>query len=671
LRRVFGETPGSHRYIVTIPGRGYRFVANVRVGDSVAKPAEKSSVVPPNGTTEPGFPIEAWPVTQAATARNRHPTMIALALLLTGALIVAGVSVRRARENPLSALTATSLPPVPALPTKSIAVLPFENLSPDPENAYLATGIQDEILSNLARISDLKVISRTSANLYKTGGPRNALEIGQQLGVAHLLEGSVQRSDKRLRIHAQLIDTRTDSHLWAQTYDRDLADVLTIQSEIAQTIADQLQVKISERERASIAQPATRDLVANDLYRQALVLEFRLPEHENHLKAVSLLEQAVARDPRFFLAYCALGQMHLRLYDRGHDHTVARREMVEAAIQKATELEPDAGEVHLVRGKYLYLDVRDYDRARTELALARRNIPNNPSVYNDIAMIDWRQGRWTESLKSFDHALELDPRNPQILIQAAATYEVMRRYGDAAPLYHRAVTVAPHNYWARMDAAGLPIDERADTRPLRTELNAILAEEPDAESKIADNLFWCAIFERDVAAADRALAAIPPEGMAETPELVWPREWYVGYVARTFNRPEAARAAFEATRVILKKLVSEQPNHSSAWSLLGRVEASLGRKEEAIKAGLRACEAWPLSREPTSGLRPLLDLAKIYAWVGEKDLALQQLAKSAEQTLYLTYGHLKLSPEWDPLRDDPRFEKIVGSLAPKADGEPR
>jgi tetratricopeptide (TPR) repeat protein len=386
--------------------------------------------------------------------------------------------------------------------------------------------------------------------------------------------------------------------------------------------------------------------------------------HQSHLKAVGLLEQAVARDPRFVLAYCALGRLNFRLYFDGYDHTFARLELAQAAIQRAAQLQPEAGEVHLERGRY-HQEVRDYDDARAELELARRALPNNPAVYHAIGYIDWRQGRWTEAVRNFERSIELDPRNVQFLVNTANTYSEMRRYPEAAELFRRAVAVSPHYYWARVNGAWQPFRERADIRPLHAELNAILAEEPDAAPKAAADLFQCAIFERDAGAADRALASIPSEGLAVGPSLVRPREWFVGYAAYLFNRPESARTAFEASRAILEKLLREQPENAAAWSLLGRVEAALGRKEEAIKAGRLGCELLPLSREPTSGLRPLLELAKIYAWVGEKDLAIQQLATSAGRVMGVSYGGLQLDPDWDSLRGDPRFQEIVASLAPK------
>ena len=552
-----------------------------------------------------------------------------------------------------------------AAPDKSIAVLPFENLSDDKQNAFFTGGVQDEILTDLAKIADLKVISRTSVMLYKSGNPRNLREIGQQLGVAHVLEGSVQRSANRVRVTAQLIDARTDAHLWAQTYDRDLADVFAIQSEIAQVIADQLRAKISPGEKAAIARVPTTDLSANALYVQAKELEFKAPQQQSLLQAVHLLEEAVARDPRFMLAYCMLGRLHLELYWGGYDHTPARRELANTAIQNAVRLQPDAGEVHLALAWYAYQGFRDYDRARAELDLARRTLPNNADIYYVTALIDRRQGRWAEATRNLERAVELDPRNFGILEETADTYRGLRRYSDAIRLAERALAVSPRDYFARILRASLPFFERADIRPLRTELSAILTEEPGAAEKIADVMFRCAMAQRDFAAANRALAAIPPEGISPGGNFIFPREWFVGVAARTFKDTATARTSFSAARVLEEKITRDQPDYAQAWSLLGRIDAALGRKEDAVREGRRACELLPLSKDAGAGAGLISSLAVIYAWTGEKDLALEQLAVSAQITNGVTYGELKLDPQWDPLRGDPRFEKIVASLAPK------
>ena len=292
-------------------------------------------------------------------------------------------------------------------------------------------------------------------------------------------------------------------------------------------------------------------------------------------------------------------------------------------------------------------------------------MPNDPTIYYETALTDRRQGRWAEALRNFERAIELDPRNVAYLGDAADTCSSMRRYGEAQRIGRRALALSPHDNWLRIFLASQPLAQRADPRPLRSELNAILSENPDSAPSLFGELWLCAMVERDLAAAERVLAAAPPEGDRGYLGFIVPREWFVGYAARTFNRPEMARAAFIATRAMVEKQLRDNPDNGLTWALLGEVKAALGEKQEAIAAGQRACELWPLSREPGWGLRTLRSLAIIYASVGEKDLALQQLSLYAGQPHFVDYGELKLSPDWDPLRGDPRFEKIVASLAPK------
>ncbi len=334
-----------------------------------------------------------------------------------------------------------------SIPEKSIAVLPFENLSANQENAFFTDGVQDEILIDLARVADLKVISRTSVMQYKNAVKRNLREIAQQLGVTYVLEGSVQRTGNRGRVSAQLIDARTDMHLWAERYDRELADVFAIQSEIATTIADQLQAKISPTERAAIEKAPTTDLVAYDLYlrAQALFADTSDPIHARQKlpQAAQLLEEGVARDPHFLQALCLLSRVHSVAYFRGHDHTPARLDLANAALEAARRLQPDAGEVHLALANYYYHGFRDYGRARSELAIARRTLPNNADTFLYTGFIDRREGHWEEATRNMERALELDPRNFFILQQLALTYRPQRRYADEARTYDRALTIVP------------------------------------------------------------------------------------------------------------------------------------------------------------------------------------------------------------------------------------
>ena len=300
------------------------------------------------------------------------------------------------------------------LPAKSIAVLPFQNLSKDEENAFFADGVQDEILTDLAKIADLKVISRTSVMQYKNTATRNLPEIAQALKVAHVLEGSVQRSANRVRVSAQLIDARNDTHVWAEKYDRDLADVFAIQSEIAQKIADQLQTKLSPTEKSAMNERPTSDLVAYDLYLRAKELIYDSivnpsREREDDFKAVQLLDQAVARDPTFLLADCQLAYVHDDIYLFNYDHTEARLALAENSVRAAVGLQPDSGETHLAQAIHFYWGYLNYDRAREELAKAKRVLPNNVQIFKFLGLIDRRQGRWDEAIQNLEHAVDLDP----------------------------------------------------------------------------------------------------------------------------------------------------------------------------------------------------------------------------------------------------------------------
>jgi TolB-like protein/Tfp pilus assembly protein PilF len=554
-------------------------------------------------------------------------------------------------------------------PAKSIAVLPFENLSRDPDNAYFADGVQDEILTNLAKIADLKVISRTSVMQYKTGVARNLREIGQALGVAHLLEGSVQRAGGKVRVNAQLIDARTDAHLWAQTYDRDLADVFAIQSEIAKTIADQLQAKLSPSEKAAIEKPPTADLVAYDLYVRANALREAISfnatrTQENLLQAAHLLEQAIARDPTFFLAYCRLAEAHDLIYFVGTDHTPARLALANTAIQTALRLRPNSGEAHLAVAEHLYRGYRDHDGALAELTLARSALPNEPLVFELTGFITRRQGRWEESTTDLKRALELDPRNLFFLQQLSFTYELQRRYRDLAAVLDQALKLVPSDPETRVARASIDLAERADTRPVHATIEAVIAEDPNAARTIAERWFYFAMCERDNLGVSRALAVVPPEGISSGSTWL-PRAYFEGVAARARGDATVANAAFTAARAEVEKTTREQPDYAQGLAALGLIDAGLGRKDDAIQEGRRAVELVPVSKDVIDGADLILNLALIYTWTAEKDLALEQLAEAAQLPSNLNYGWLRLHPDWDLLRGDPRFEKIVASLAPK------
>jgi len=581
---------------------------------------------------------------------------LAAALLLLGAVITAFVIVSR---KPMASVS--------AIAEKSIAVLPFENLSDEKQNAYFADGVQDEILTDLAKVADLKVISRTSVMQYRNAATRNLRQIAQQLGVAHVLEGSVQRASGRVRVSAQLIDARSDTHLWAERYDRELADVFAIQSEIAKTIADQLKAKISPSEKAAIEKAPTTDLAAFDLYERAKALwaDVTDPLHakEKLPQAAQLLDEAIARDPQFLLAWCLLSRVHGALYWTGHDHTQPRLDLANVAVQTALRLQPEAGEAHRALATYYYYGFRDYARARSELAVARRTLPNDAEIFLYTGLIDRREGHWDESTRNLERALELDPHNLFTLQQLAISYLTQHRYQDAIRIDDRTLTIVPGDPLTRITRANVILHWKADIKAYQTTLATLIAENPS----IAPDVDYpdYALCERTAAAAARALANYPRDGVTTDYGVNCPHAYWEGIVARWQGDSAKAQSAFMAARSEVEKLLAKQPDFAVAISLLGVIDAGLGRKEQALQEGRRACELLPISKDAISGMGLAINLAQIYTWTGEKDRAIEQIAAVERIPNTLSYGLLKLHPYWDPLRGDPRFEKIVASLAPK------
>ena len=553
-------------------------------------------------------------------------------------------------------------------PEKSIAVLPFENLSRDPDNTFFTDGVQDEILTALAKIADLKVISRTSVAEYKSGIARDLGEIGQQLGVAHVIEGSVQRSGNHVRVNAQLVDTRTEAHLWAQTYDRDLADVFAIQSDIAKTIANQLQTKLSVTEQTAIAQPPTKDVTAFLLYNRAkslvVLTTMSTGGEQKFVQAIDLLNQAVARDRSFFLAYCQLAYSHDQLYFLGFDHTPTRLALAEAAVQAAFRLRPNAGEAHLARGENLFRCHLDYDHALAELQIAGRTLRNDPRIFELTGFIQSRQGKYAESLDNLERALQLDPRNLYILHHIALRQGLLRHYVEQVAAVDRCLSINPTDIDSKLARATIDLEWKADPRPLHKFMDSVQAENPGALPTVADTWFRGALAERDASAAEAALKALGENSIGND-AVKFSATFGEGVIARMTNDEVKARTAFSAARAEQEKRVQAAPDYGPALCILGLIDAGLGRKEEALQEGRRAVELMPVEKDFTNGVHMIEHFAIIAAWVGEKDLACEQLEIATRLPGYLSYGQLKLLPYWDPLRGDPRFEKIVASLAPK------
>jgi len=545
---------------------------------------------------------------------------------------------------------------------KSIAVLPFESLSADPNNTFFADAIQDEILTDLSKIADLKVISRTSVMQYKTGVKRNLREIAAELGVAHIVEGSVQPAGNRVRVRAQLIDARSDRHLWAERYDRPLDDVFAIQTDIAKAIADQLQAKLSPAEKAAIEQPPTANLVAYDRYLRAKtffeMLTFDARGPENFRQALRLLEQAVAHDPTFLLAYCLMARAHAYLYFLGTEHTSARVALAREALQTALHLRPNGEEPHLAAAWVAYHSCRDYDGALAELAIARAGLPNDPAVFSLPAFIARRRGEWEQCTRNFERAVELDPRSVWVLQQASQTYWLLRRFPDMASLLDRAISVAPGDANSRLARGLVDLESNAEPGPAHRAVQQTLVEDPSAVDAIAEQWLYIALCRRDAAEIASALASISQEGIVPF-NVRMPRPFCRGLAARAQGDAGTAKTSFTSARVEMEKILQDQPEYAEALCILGMSDAALGRKEEALKEVRRAAELLPIKKDAMTGAEILRNLAITYAWTGEKDLAIEQLEELLPLYGPISYGQLRLHPWWDPLRGDPRFEKIV------------
>jgi TolB-like protein/class 3 adenylate cyclase/Tfp pilus assembly protein PilF len=597
-------------------------------------------------------------------ARWPRFVMLAAVLLSAFALIVSAFIYFR---HPLPARSSSELNP--PTPEKSIAVLPFQSFGDEKQNAHLTEGMQDEILTDLAKVADLKVISRTSVMQYKTGPRRNLREIATQLGVSHVLEGSVQCSGNRVRISAQLIDARTDAHVWGESYDRDLADVFALESELSEKIVAQLKSKLSPEEKAAIEERPTQDLAAYDLYTRAKTLiensVINAPQNESLFEAVRLLDEALQRDPAFALAHYQVAHAHDLLYFLGADHTPARLAMADAAIQSLSRLRPNSGEAHLAVAKHFYWGYLDYDRARVELDFARKSLPNDPLPFTLAGYIDRRQSRWDDSTKNLERAIELDPRNPAVFQQIARNYECLRRYGDAGKAMDRAIALIPKDAATRVSRAQLELFWHADPRPGLSMVKTILEENSRDVGDIAELWLQLALCQRDSDGARRALAALPGMAGCQIETLPFPLAWCEGQVAQLRGDKAAVRNACTKAREETSKLVREQPAYAEALCVLGMADALLGHKDDAIREGRRAVELLPVTKDSIGGSLLIQNLALIYAWAGEKDLAYEQLALAARTPGYLSYGELRLHPRFDALRGDPRFDKIVASLAPK------
>jgi tetratricopeptide (TPR) repeat protein len=470
-----------------------------------------------------------------------------------------------------------------------------------------------------------------------------------------------------VRVNAQLVDARNDAHLWAQTYDRDLADVFAIQSEIAKAIADQLQAKLSPAEKSAIERVPTTDLTAFALYTRAqnfLLISFSSTAKAKLEAAVDLLDQAVTRDPLFFHAYIQLAHAHDQLYFLGFDHTAARLALAEAAIERASRLRPGAAETHIARARNLYWGHLDYDGALEELKVARQTLPNDPQISYLTGVIQRRQGLWEESARNLERSIEFDPRNFFTLQQIALSYGLLHRYAEATSVWKRALAVEPDDVDSKIALAAVQFHWKANTQPVHETVDSIRSTNPSALPNVANDWLSCALAERNIAAAKDALDAFGNTPLTDYAVHI-NRSLMEGLMARMTKDEGKARAAFTAARAEQEKIIGAQPNYAPSLCVLGLIDAGLGRKDEALREGRRAVQLLPVEKDAINGPLMVEYLAMIAAWVGDKDLACEQLAIAVHPPSTVSYGQLKLLPFWDPLRGDPRFEQIVASLAPK------
>ena len=540
---------------------------------------------------------------------------------------------------------------------KSIAVLPFENLSDDKENAFFADGIQDDILTNLSKIGDLKVISRTSVMSYRGKAP-NIREIAKALGVSNILEGSVRRSGNRVRVNVQLINADNDEHMWAEDYDRDLTDVFAIQTDLAQKITSALQAKLSPAEKARIDRRPTQNPDAYLLFMQAHDYANR-PDlfRDTSLKAEQLFEQATKLDPDFAAAFAGLSMIESWMY-HSFDPTPARREKARAAANEALRLQPDLPEAHLALGFSYYYGDRDYERALAEFAIAKRDLPNDAKVYMAIGAIQRRQGKWAESTANLEKAAELDPKDGSVLLNLAYSYMATRNFGAADKTFDRGIEAAPQSFSSRALKSELAIRWKGDFSVAEKEL-ASVPPGIDPDGIVTLSRVSVLMLQRKFPEALQVIdqfreETLPGHASAPCPKafleaMVY---WYQGDKVR-------AQAAFDRARVIAEQLVRENPEDAGRHGQLGFILAGLGRKEEAIREGKRAVELLPESQDAFDGPEATAALAQIYAWTGERDQAFSLLDHLLIIPNGLTVPILKLDPVWDSLRTDPRFQALI------------
>lgn len=548
---------------------------------------------------------------------------------------------------------------------KSIAVLPFENFSTEKENAFLADGIQDDVLTNLAKIKDLKVISRTSVMKYRNANTRNIQEIGKNLDAAHILEGSVRRVGDRIAVNVQLIDTRADRHIWAERYDRKIADAVGIEGELAMEIAEALRATLTPEEKIRVEQKPTQNADAYVLYLRAQQYEHG-PDTllQDYKRAVQLYSQAIALDPNFALAHARLASTYAEIF-HFHEPLDSWKTKARSEAETALRLQPNLAEAHYAIGQCIYWIDQNYEEALAEFAIAQRLAPSNTNVELMVAAIKRRQGRWEECLAAFERIQRLDPENPNIVRNVVFTNSALRRWPEAARAAQRLRAMAPDSLVARIQVAYIDFQWKGErAAPKNVFAQAPPGEDPDGFVTACN---WDgAMLDRDFARAQQVLAATPLTEISYLNGGLTPKGFLAGCTAVALGDSELAQKNFEAARKVFESAVQEAPHNAERHANLGLCYAFMGRKEEAMREGRRAVELKPESKDAYDGAIMNSCLALIYARVGENALAIPLIERllrtpgAVDSVNYsITVNDLKFRWEWDPLRSDPAFQKLV------------
>jgi len=559
-------------------------------------------------------------------------------------------------------------PTVPSItsdvPEKSIAVLPFENRSHDPDNAYFADGIQDEILTRLAKIADLKVISRTSTQHYKSA-PENLPEIARQLGVAHIVEGSVQKSGDAVRVNVQLIKAANDTHLWADTYDRRLTDIFSVESEVAKSIADQLRAKLTGQEEQVIAAKPTDNPEAYDAYLRGLAYTLKagiLPP--NSLGAQKYLREAVRLDPKFALGWALLSYVEARGYlTLTLQPTVALREEARQAAETALTLQPNLGEAVLAKGYYHYACLKDYDTAVRYFEQARQLLPNSSKIPESLAYVTRRRGQWDRSESYFNEAERLDPRNVDVLSQHAVSYQCLRRFPDALRKLDQILNITPDDVDILAEKAA--IAQAEGDLPRASAILAPLRPSADLTQALETQVYQAILERRPAPIVPRLkeILAKPDPALGYLNGELW---FWLGWAQEIGGDHAGAQETWRQARSELEHFLKEQPENSQLIGDLALTNMGLGDKATALALSERAIATVPIEKDAVAGTRPIEILARVAARMGEPDRAVAALQKLLSIPCYgamaenvpLTPALLRLDPMFDPLRNDPRFQKL-------------